>query len=159
LFGDSWAINTTAGSITVNLPKGSVSDYNKAIKLRDVWGTWASQNVILVAASGDTLKGSPNPRNLDKNLMDVELVYCSPGRWEYVENKRVDKITTSDLSTVAKKEIVVAVDGQTDFPNVFGTTNYNIANLEVYLRGNLLYYGDALNENSNYGSIDPANST
>lgn len=159
LFGDSWAINTTAGSITVNLPKGSVSDYNKAIKLRDVWGTWASQNVILVAASGDTLKGSPNPRNLDKNLMDVELVYCSPGRWEYVENKRVDKITTSDLSTVAKKEIVVTVDGQTDFPNVFGTTNYNIANLEVYLRGNLLYYGDTLNENSNYGSIDPANST
>ncbi|UOX40534.1 baseplate wedge subunit [Aeromonas phage GomatiRiver_11] len=155
-FGESWTVNTTAGSISVNLPKGRPSDYNKTIKLRDVWGTWANQPVILTAASGDTLKGSPTSKNLDKDLMDVELVYCSPGSWEYVENKRVDRITTSDLSTVAKKEILIETNGQTDFPDVFGQTDYNIANTEVYLRGNLLYYGNTLNANSNYGSIDPA---
>ncbi|UYD57403.1 baseplate wedge protein [Aeromonas phage B614] len=158
-FGESWAVNTTAGQITVNLPKGSATDYNKTIKLRDVWGTWANQSVTLNAASGDTLKGSPLPRQLDKNLMDVELVYCSPGRWEYVENKRVDRITTSDLSTVAKREILIETDGQTDFPDVFGSSDYNVGNVEVYLRGNLLYYGKTLNENSNYGSIDPTNPT
>ncbi|APU01947.1 baseplate wedge subunit and tail pin [Aeromonas phage SW69-9] len=158
-FGESWAINTSSGAISVNLPKGSVTDYNKAIKLRDVWSTWANQNVTLYAATGDTLKGSPLPRRLDKNLMDVELVYCAPGRWEYVENKRVDRITTSDLSTVAKREILVETDGQTDFPDVFGSSNYNIGNIEVYLRGNLLYYGSELSSNSNYGSIDPASPT
>ncbi|QBX32838.1 hypothetical protein Asfd1_212 [Aeromonas phage Asfd_1] len=155
-FGESWAVDTSAGAISVNLPKGRPSDYSKAIKLRDVWGTWANMPVTIKAASGDTLKGSPTSKLLDKNLMDVELVYCAPGRWEYVENKRVDRITTSDLSTVAKKEILVQVDGQIDFPDVFGQTDYNISNVEVYLRGNLLYYGDRLNDNSNYGSIDPA---
>ena len=151
-FGDAWAINTTNNAVSVELPKGSASDYNKTIKLRDVWRSWAAHNVTLKPAQGDTIKGSPIDRELYKDFMDVELVYCAPGRWEYVENKRVDTITTSDLSTVAK-EVYIATEGQTDFPNVFGSNTYNIRNVEVYYRGNLLYYGKDLTDDSNYGSI------
>ena len=151
-FGDAWAINTTNNAVSVELPKGKTTDYNKTIKLRDVWRSWASHNVTLKPAQGDTIKGSPNNRELYKDFMDVELVYCAPGRWEYVENKRVDTITTSDLSTVAK-EVYIATEGQTDFHNVFGSNTYNIRNVEVYYRGNLLYYGNELTADSNYGSI------
>ena len=151
-FGDAWAINTTNNAVSVELPKGSASDYNKTIKLRDVWRSWAAHNVTLKPAQGDTIKGSPINRELYKDFMDVELVYCAPGRWEYVENKRVDSITTSDLSTVAK-EVYIATEGQTDFPNVFGSNTYNIRNVEVYYRGNLLFYGKDFSDDSNYGSI------
>lgn len=156
-FGDSFAVNTSAGALTVNLPKGSQQDYNKVIKLRDVWGTWLERPVTIRPATGDTIKGDPNPTLLQKDLMDVELVYCSPGRWEYVENKLLNRITSSDLSTVAKKEFLITQEGQTDFPDVFGADSYNVNSIEVYLRGNLLYYGNELTDNSNYGSIDPAN--
>ena len=138
--------------MSVELPKGGVGDYNKTIKLRDVWRSWASHNVTLKPAQGDTIKGSPIDRELYKDFMDVELVYCAPGRWEYIENKRVDTITTSDLSTVAK-EVYIATEGQTDFPNVFGSNTYNTRNVEVYYRGNLLYYGKSFSNDSNYGSI------
>lgn len=155
IFGDSWALNTSNNSITVNLPKGGVGDYNKVIRLRDVWSKWAVNNVRIVPATGDTIKGSPTYRELYKDFMDVELVYCAPGRWEYVENKQVDKITTSDLATVAK-ETYIATQGQTDFPNVFGPGNsYNVRALEVYYRGNLLYIDDKngfVEANSDYGS-------
>ena len=81
-FGDAWAINTTNNAVSVELPKGKTTDYNKTIKLRDVWRSWASHNVTLKPAQGDTIKGSPNNRELYKDFMDVELVYCAPGRWE-----------------------------------------------------------------------------
>lgn len=151
-FGDAWAINTTNNAVSVELPKGGVADYNKTIKLRDVWRTWAKNPVTLKPAQGDTIKGSPADRQLFKDFMDVELVYCSLGRWEYVENKRVDTISTSDLSTVAKKTFI-AEEGQTDFDNIFGTNLYNVNNVEVYYRGNLLYYGDEFGDESDYGSI------
>lgn len=158
-FGESWALNTSANKITVNLPKGGVGDYNKVIRLRDVWSRWATNNVRLIPATGDTIKGSPTPKDLFKDFMDVELVYCSPGRWEYVENKQIDKITTSDLATVAK-ETYIATQGQTDFPNVFGVGNeYNLQSFEVYYRGNLLFIDekDGFNaDNSDYGSIGSA---
>lgn len=151
-FGQSWTLNTSSNVITVNLPKGGVGDYNKVIRLRDVWGKWSTNNVKIIPATGDTIKGSPTPRELYKDYMDVELVYCSLGRWEYVENKQVDKITTSDLSTVASKAFI-ATQGQTDFINVFGVNMYNIRNVEVYYRGNLLYYGESFDAtNSDYGS-------
>ena len=154
VFGDSWALNTTSNKITVNLPKGAVGDYNKVIRLRDVWGKWATNNVRILAASGDTIKGSPNARDLYKDFMDVELVYCSPGRWEYVENKQVDKITTSDLATVAH-ETFIATQGQTDFINIFGASSYNTRAIEVYYRGNLMYIDNKQGfnlANSDYGS-------
>jgi len=151
-FGQSWAINTSNNTVTVNLPKGRSTDYNKVIRLRDVWAKWATNNVRLVPATGDTIKGSPSPRQLYKDFMDVELVYCTPGRWEYVENKQVDKITTSDLSTVAMMPFI-ATQGQTDFIDIFGVNSYNTRNVEVYYRGNLLYYGAGFDAaNSDYGS-------
>ena len=56
-WGKSYAINTSSGRVTINLPKGTVNDYNKVIRARDVFATWNVNPVTLVAASGDTIKG------------------------------------------------------------------------------------------------------
>lgn len=149
-WGDSYSVNTISNDVVVKLPKGTSADYGKVIKLRDVWSTWAQRNVIVNAAQGDTIKGKTSQK-LYRDLMDVELVYCSPGRWEYADNKLVNKITSSNIATVSKKEYEMT-QGQTDILNVFGDTNFNSTSLEVYHKGNLLYYGDKFSSKSDYGS-------
>ncbi|ASD52070.1 baseplate wedge subunit [Pseudomonas phage PspYZU05] len=149
-FGQALALDTSVARITAYLPKGDPSKYNQVIRLRDVFGSWQRNPILLVSAITDTIKGSSTPRTVNLEFGDLELVYCSPGRWEYVENKRVDRITNSDLATVARKEFI-ATDGQTDFMDVFNGYDYNPANLEVYHRGNLLYYGD-FGAQADYGS-------
>lgn len=151
-WGKSYAINTSSGRVTLQLPKGTVNDYNKVIKARDVFATWNVNPVTLVAASGDTIKGSSSSVEINVQFSDLELVYCTPGRWEYVKNKQIDKIISSDISNVARKEFLVEVQGQTDFLDVFRGTSYNVNNIRVKHRGNELYYGDVFSENSDFGS-------
>ncbi|QEG04841.1 baseplate wedge completion tail pin [Shigella phage CM8] len=151
-WGKSYAINTSSGRVTLQLPKGTVNDYNKVIKARDVFATWNVNPVTLVAASGDTIKGSSSSVEINVQFSDLELVYCAPGRWEYVKNKQIDKIISSDISNVARKEFLVEVQGQTDFLDVFRGTSYNVNNIRVKHRGNELYYGDVFSENSDFGS-------
>jgi hypothetical protein len=155
-FGQSFAINTYSAPGVVNLPKGSVEDYNKVIKIRDIWGSFSRYPLTVTSSTSDTLKGSPLPVIFNKDLQDLEFVYCPPGRWEYAENKFVDKIQTSDLSTVIREQII-AKENQIDFLNVFGSNSYNKNNTEVYLRGNILYYatdGVFNKETAEYGSPD-----
>ncbi|CAA7537947.1 baseplate wedge subunit and tail pin [Shigella phage vB_SsoM_113] len=151
-WGKSYAINTSSGRVTLQLPKGTVNDYNKVIRARDVFATWNINPVTLVAASGDTIKGSSSSVEINIQFSDLELVYCAPGRWEYVKNKQIDKIVSSDISNVARKEFLVEVQGQTDFLDVFHGTSYNVNNIRVKHRGNELYYGDVFSENSDFGS-------
>ena len=151
-WGKSYAINTSSGRVTLQLPKGTVNDYNKVIRARDVFATWNINPVTLVAASGDTIKGSSSSVEINIQFSDLELVYCAPGRWEYVKNKQIDKIISSDISNVARKEFLVEVQGQTDFVDVFHGTSYNVNNIRVKHRGNELYYGDVFSENSDFGS-------
>lgn len=153
-FGKSYAVDTTATQMTVRLPKGSVNDYNKVIRVRDTFGTWQSNNVTIVPASGDTLKGSSDAKVFATNLTDLELVYCAPGRWEFLANKLLNKISNGDIATVMKKEFLCE-EGQTDFINVFGDADYNIVNTHVYHRGNLLYYGKDFSADSDYGAPGP----
>lgn len=155
-FGSSYSINTQTAPVTVNLPKGSSSDYGKVIKMRDVWASWQANYVLITPAQGDTIKGNGGSVQLQKNYQDIELVYCSPGRWEYIATKQVDKITNSNISSVIKKEFI-ATDGQTDFLNIFGENEYNDKQIEVYHRGNLLYYGINYSDQSDFGS--PGNGT
>lgn len=150
-FGKAYVVNTTRAQVRVNLPKGTVADYGKVIRLRDVYTSWRFNPVVVIPAKGDTVKGKSGARSLRVNLMDVELVYCSPGRWEFLENKQVNKISNPDMATVAKKEFI-ATEGQRDFINVFDDNEYNKTAVEVYHRGNLLYFGNAFNELSDYGS-------
>lgn len=151
-FGRSLAVNTTLDQVNITLPKGTPDDYNKTIRLRDVWNSWSKNPVTVYSAVGDTIKGE-NKQVFNIDLMDIELVYCNPGRWEYIGNKRVDAITNSNLSTVASKSFI-AVDGQKTFSDVFDGNTYNPKAVEVYYRGNLLYYGDSFDEFSEYGSLD-----
>ncbi|WP_236452207.1 hypothetical protein, partial [Escherichia coli] len=106
------------------LPKGTSNDYNKVIRFRDVYATWQVNPVTIIPGSGDTLKGDSNPREIRTQFADLEMVYCPPGRWEYVENKQINRISNSELSTVVRKEFLVKVAGQTDFPDVFNGTEY-----------------------------------
>lgn len=158
IFGQSLAIDTSSVSATVILPLGSPSDYGKVVKLRDVWGTWRQNPVTIQPSGGNTIKGGATTKQLSRDLQDVELVFTSPSDWEYLDNKSVDRLSQSDISTVSKKEIV-ATEGQTDFVNIFGDSPYNSNNMEVYRRGNMLYYGDKFSSDSNYGSIGKASAT
>lgn len=153
LFGSSWAINSQQGRINVKLPKGGPSDYNKVIRIRDVNGTWRLQPVTVTPAAGNTLKGSGSPKTFNTNYQDLEFVFCPPGKWEYINGKTIEKFTNGDLATVAKKTII-ATQGQFDFKNVFDGEEYNPESLNIYRRGNLLYYGENGFDKSNadYGS-------
>ena len=151
LFGQAFNINTTAAPITVSLPEGRVGDYGKVIKLRDVWGTWGTNPVTIVPSGNNTIKGGSVSKRLNRDYQDIELVLTSPGSWEYLENKMVNKLSSTEIATVARKEFI-ATKGQTDFLRVFGDSVYNSNNIEVYRRGNLLYYGAAFSNDSDFGS-------
>lgn len=151
-FGKAYTVDTSNAAIQVKLPKGTSKDYNKVIRVRDVFGTWQTNAVTITPGQGDTLKGDAQSKKFTINLTDLELVYCSPGRWEYIGNKQLNKISNGDVATVIRKEYI-ATAGQTDFMNIFDGNLFNTTNTQVYRRGNLLYYGNALTANSDYGSV------
>lgn len=154
VFGNSYTLNTQENNINVYLPKGGVKDYNKVIRLRDVFNSWDKRNVSVIAASGDTIRGTPEAVKLDLAFQDVEFVYCAPGRWEFLKTKQLSRITSGSSQSVLKKEFI-AEEGQTDFLNVFGDTiEYNSKSIDIHVRGNLLYHGTEFNENSDFGSPD-----
>lgn len=150
-FGKSYTLDTSTSRIEVKLPKGSPADYGRVIKLRDVFGTWQVNNVTVTPANGDTLKGSSDSKVFNTNLTDLEMVYCLPGRWEYMANKLINKISNGDIATVMKQEFI-CTEGQTDFLNIFGDNDFNLVNTHVYHRGNLLFYGKDFSDDSDYGS-------
>lgn len=151
IFGKSYNINTGTAKVQVKLPKGTSNDYGKVIRIRDSFGSWQANAVTLTPASGDTLKGYAGSETFTTNLTDLELVYCQPGRWEYLQNKQLNKISNGDVATVMRKEFICTA-GQTDFLDVFGANDFNLMNTQVYHRGNLLYYGATLSADSDYGS-------
>ena len=51
-FGKSYALDTSSNAIQVKLPKGTTADYNKVIRIRDVFGTWQTNAVTLTPGSG-----------------------------------------------------------------------------------------------------------
>ncbi|BBI57510.1 baseplate wedge subunit and tail pin [Escherichia phage KIT01] len=140
VMGHSYTLNTQGGRINVQLPKGSPEEYNFVIRVRDVYSSWQANPVTLIPATGDTIKGSATQVEIARNFSDLELVYCAPGRWEYVENKQVNRIPNNDLATVATKQFI-ATEGQTDFLDIFPGLSYNVASLSVSQRGNNLFYG------------------
>ncbi|MGL4522759.1 MAG: phage baseplate protein [Bacilli bacterium] len=154
-FGQSFNLNTTTNQIRVTLPEGRPADYGRVIKLRDVWGTWSANPVIIEPSGTNTIKGGSTSSRLYRDLQDVELVFVSPGNWEYLNNKLVSRLSNSDGATVAKKEFIATQD-QTDFIDVFGEAPYNTNNIEVYRRGNMLYYGDDFSAESDFGSVGTA---
>lgn len=150
-FGESYNIDSTRGAIRVVLPVGTSSDYGKVIKIRDVWGVWGTNNVTIQSSGTNTIKGGSSSRRLYRDYQDIELVLSSPGSWEYLDNKMINRLSASDIPTVARKEFI-ATQNQTDFIDVFGDTPYNPRNTEIYRRGNLLYYGNEFSADSDFGS-------
>lgn len=153
-FGQSLILNTTRKAIKINLPKGGVENIGKVIKLRDVFGTWLNRPVEVKPFSGDTIKGLTGYTKLRRNYSSVELVYTSSNRWEYVETTQIDQHRSEDNRSVVMSDFI-AIEGQTDFLVPFDAERYNPNGIEVYRRGNKLYYGKEFSPSSEYGSIGP----
>lgn len=153
-FGDSIIADTREGSYEILLPKGSPDDIGKTIKIKDSYGSWSSKSIRIRPSTGNTIKGSTKLLQLKKNFLYVTMEYTENGRWAYNDSVYLDKITTGSTRTAMSDEHLVTEETQTNFTNLFDGKEYNPENLEVYRRGNKLYYGSSFNANSEYGSLD-----
>ncbi len=162
-FGESWTIDTSLGAVDVYLVSGvEEADYGKAIRLRDVKGTWDRFIVTVYPDSKDSIKRVAGTTNRElgagaefKNAyQDLELVFTPPRHWEYVAQKYVTGLTFGDVPSVLRRALI-ARQNQRDFNMSLelGGGVYNQAAVEVYRRGNLMYYGNELNDMSDYGSV------
>ncbi len=162
-FGEAWTIDTSTGDVDVYLPSGvEEADYGKSIRLRDVKGTWDRYMVTVYPDPKDSIKrvAASSQRELAAGaeftnaFQDLELVFTPPRHWEYVAQKYVTGLTFGDVPSVLRRAIISRQD-QRDFNMsiLLDGGVYNRAAVEVYRRGNLLYYGTELNDFSDFGSI------
>lgn len=153
-FGDSIIADTREGSFEILLPKGGAKDIGKTIKIKDSYGSWSGSSIRIRPSTGNSINGSTKLLQLKKNYLTVTMEYTANGRWVYNDSVYLDKVTVGSTRTSMSKEYLVLEDTQKVFPSVFDGQEYNKDNLEVYRRGNKLYYGDEFNENSEYGSLN-----
>lgn len=163
LLGESWTIDTTLGQIQIVLPPGvEEADYGKAIRIRDVKGTWNKFQVVVNPDPKDSIKrvaGSSSSElgkgaEFNNAFQDLELVFTPPRHWEYVAQKYVNGLTFGDVPSVLRRAVLARQD-QRDF-NFFlelGGGEYNREAVEIYRRGNLMYYGNVINDQSDFGSV------
>lgn len=151
-YGQSLILDSTKVAIKIHLPKGGIEHVGKVIKLRDVFGSWLKRPIQIKPYSGDTIKGVTGYTKVHRNFSNIELVYMANNRWEYVETTQLDQHRSSDLRSVIMSEHI-ATEGQTDFDAPFGVDRFNPTGIEVYRRGNRLFYGDEFLNQSEYGSI------
>ncbi|AUR86081.1 baseplate structural protein [Vibrio phage 1.081.O._10N.286.52.C2] len=162
-FGEAWTVDTTLGALNVYLPAGvEEADYGKAIRVRDVKGTWNKQPVTVYPNTKDSIKRVAGSSNLEigagaefkNDYQDLELVFTPPRHWEYVSQKYVNGLTFGDVPSVLRRASL-SRDQQRDFnmSMLLGGGVYNTAAIELYRRGNLMYFGEDLNDFSDYGSV------
>lgn len=162
-FGEAWTIDTTLGAVDVYLVSGvEEADYGKSIRLRDVKGTWNKQPLTVYPDSKDSIKRVSGSTEQDLGIsaqfknayQDLELVFTPPRHWEYVAQKYVNGVTFGDVPSVLRRATLARAN-QRDFniSLLLGGGIYNQAAVEIYRRGNMMYYGDELNDFSDYGSI------
>ena len=70
--GEGYFLNTTSGTITVNLPAGVAGSI---VSLADYAGTWASNNVTVSADGSEKIGGETADATLSTNGQSVTLVY------------------------------------------------------------------------------------
>ncbi|CAM0100108.1 baseplate wedge subunit [Vibrio phage K567] len=162
-FGESWTVDTTLGAVDVYLPSGvEEADYGKAIRVRDVKGTWDKHPLTVYPDSKDSIKRVASSTNRELGTgaeftnayQDLELVFTPPRHWEYVAQKYVNGMTFGDVPSVLRRALL-SRQGQRDFNMTLELSggDYNATAVEIYRRGNLMYYGNELNDFSDYGSI------
>jgi len=75
--GVGYFINTTSGSVTVNLPAGSAGS---VVALSDYAGTWNTNNVTLNANGSEKIGGVAAPASLNTQGQSVTFVYVDSTR-------------------------------------------------------------------------------
>lgn len=152
--GKQYNVNTLGGSVSITLPKGSVADYGRVIKIRDVHASWGTNAVSIRPTSGDSLGGSTNPVTFATDFTTLEFVYSSPATWRYVANMKLDSMPKTSGAGVIVQTFRVTSTAYTNgyFTNI-SSTGYNASAVQVYRNGSLLTYDPTANfANSDYGS-------
>ena len=151
-FGSETNLDSALGIITVALPAVTSSDYGKVIKIRDVEGTWATNNVSVTTPGVETINGSTSAL-FDANYTEVTFVYTIGG-WKYIPGIRLDGFATESATAGVNRYDFTATSGQTVFTP---SSSYNVNAVEVYRNGALLFYSataGSLDSTSDYGSSD-----
>lgn len=151
-FGSATAIDTALGACTVNLPAVSAADYGKVVAIKDVEGTWSTNNVTVLTPGSETINGLASIV-LDQDYALIVLTYTITG-WKYIPGIYLDRLASGSANAGVIREDFIAVSNQTVFTTA---QSYNKYAVEVYRNGVLLYYKESagtLDAASDYGSSD-----
>ena len=112
--GKGYFLNTTAGTITVNLPAGAAGSI---VSLADYLGTWATNNVTVAANGSEKIAGNTDDAVLKVNGQSVTLVYIDGTQgW----------LTTADSTENIQAIKYVTATGGTPCSGAIVCTNYKV---------------------------------
>ena len=100
--GEGYFLNTTAGTISVNLPAGTAG---AVVAFKDYAGTWDTNKVTLVQNGSDKIGGSTVNATLDTEGIAVTLVF--------VDSTQGWLVTDSGLQDEAPTALYIAATGGT----------------------------------------------
>ena len=151
-WGKQYNIITSGGPVTVILPEGDNSRYGHGIAFRDTRGTWTTNNVTFQTSGGDVISGSQNESTVGVRWSEILMTYTTPNTWRWRVGQRLDQFSDTAESSIYKRQFKVGVEGQTDFQDIL-PVEYNTEAFEVYVNGNLQYFGGTDDPDTQYGSF------
>lgn len=153
-FGSQYDIDTTLGAAEIRLPAATSADEGKVIKIRDIYGTWATNSVSVVPEGTSTIDGDASTEIFDITYSEVTFVYTAGDDWKYVPGVRINTTGAASSNAGVQTSTFTATSGQILFSIPAG---YNTNAVFVYRNGVMLYYSESspnLDASSDYGSQD-----
>lgn len=150
-WGKQYNIITSGGPVTVILPEGASDRYGSGIAFRDIRGTWSTEGVTFATSGGDVLFGAQSQTTIGVRWSEILMTYTTPNTWRWRVGQRLDQFSDTAESSIYKRQYKVAVEDQTDFADIL-PVEYNTEAFEVYVNGNLQYYGGTDDPDTQYGS-------
>lgn len=153
-FGSQYDIDTTLGPAEIRLPAATAADEGKVIKIRDIYGTWAANNVLVVPEGTSSINGDTSTESFDITYTEATFVYTSGDDWKYVPGIRINTSGAASSNAGVQTTTFTATAGQILFSIPAG---YNTNAVFVYRNGVMLFYSETsptLDATSDYGSQD-----
>ncbi len=92
--GKGYIVNTTAGSVTVNLPAGVPGNI---VSIQDYAGTFATNNLYLNANGSEKIQGSTELYRCSTNNATVNLIYQDSSKGWTADNIEIDAVAVNYL--------------------------------------------------------------
>ena len=92
--GKGYIVNTTAGSVTVNLPAGVAGNI---VSIQDYAGTFATNNLYLNANGSEKIQGSTELYRCSTNNATVNLIYQDSTKGWTADNIEIDAVAVNYL--------------------------------------------------------------